>query len=137
MEYIEIFELIGVVAFAMAGVENLVIPASVATVGEAAFQHMPNLTTVTFEGNTAIEGYAFRGCAALRTVYLKGDDVSFVVSQSGKNSCWFCNGESNNPNTSNITFYVENETVAARLRTALGAEKPETTPIYVNGVIYG
>ena len=124
-------------AFAMAGVENLVIPASVATVGEAAFQHMPNLTTVTFEGNTAIEGYAFRGCAALRTVYLKGDDVSFVVSQSGKNSCWFCNGESNNPNTSNITFYVENEIVAARLRTALGAEKPETTPIYVNGVIYG
>ena len=123
-------------AFAMTTVAELVVPASVTTVGEAAFQHMPNLTTVTFEGDVAIEGYAFRGCSNLRTVYLKGENTTFVVSASGKNSCWFCNGESNNPNTSNITFYVENDTVAANLRTALGAEKPETTPIYVNGVLY-
>lgn len=92
---------------------------------------MDYLETVTIEGNVDIEGYAFRGCDNLRTVYLNGDDVNFVVSATGKNSCWFCNGESNNPNTSNITFYVENETVAQRLRTALGAENPATTPIYV------
>ena len=121
-------------AFAMAGAESIVVPASVTTVGEAAFQHMPNLETVTFEGNTAIEGYAFRGCAALRTVYLKGDDVTFVISETGKNSCWFCNGESNNPNTSNITFYVENEVVAARVKTAMGAEA-NNTKIYVDGKI--
>ena len=120
-------------AFAMATTETLVIPASVTTVGEAAFQHMPNLKTVTFEGNTAIQGFAFRGCADLRTVYLKGDDVTFVPSTlSGKNSTWFCNGESNNPNTSNITFYVENETVAARVKTAMGAEAGNT-PVFVNG----
>ena len=51
-------------------------------------------------------------------------------------TCWFCNGESNNPNTSNITFHVKNEVVAARLRAALGAENPATTPIYINGVLY-
>lgn len=120
-------------AFAMSAPETLIIPASVTHIGEAAFQHMPNLEKVIIEGNVDIEGYAFRGCAALRTVELKGDDVNFVVSATGKNSAWFCNGESNNPNTSNITFYVENDTVAARLRTALAAEKPETTPIWVDG----
>ncbi len=125
-------------AFAQASnVTSLIIPASVTTVEEAAFQHMTNLTTVTFEGNTAIQGYAFRGCANLRTVNLNGDDVTFIASTlNGRNSCWFCNGESNNPNTSNITFNVINDTVAARVKTAMGAEKfgEGFNRIFINGV---
>lgn len=122
-------------AFAQAkGVEELVIPASVTTVEEAAFQHMANLNKVTFEGNTAIQGYAFRGCAQLRTVVLKGEDTTFIPSTlNGRNSCWFCNGESNNPNTSDITFHVENDVVAERVIKAMGAEA-NNTKIYIDGV---
>ena len=124
-------------AFAQAEiVENLVIPASVTTVEEAAFQHMTHLKTVTFEGNTAIQGYAFRGCKALRTVYLNGDDVTFIPSTlNGRNSTWFCNGESNNPGVSNITFHVQNETVALRVKTAMGAEAGNT-PVYIGETLY-
>ena len=123
-------------AFAMAGSETLTIPASVARVGEAAFQHMDNLKTVTIKGNIAIEGYAFRGCDVLRIVYLEGEDVSFIPSTlNGRNSTWFCNGESNNPNTSDITFYVENATVAERVKKAMGAEA-NNTPVYINEKIY-
>ena len=125
-----------------AGITSLVIPASVTTVEEAAFQHMKNLTTVTLEGNTPVQGYAFRGCAALRTVNLNGDDVTFIPSTlNGRNSCWFCNGESGNPGTSNITFNVVNDTVAERVKVAMGAECPadvtkSTIKIYVNGSAY-
>ncbi len=120
-------------AFQKSGIKNVTIPATVETIGEAAFGSSL-IESVTFEGNTSIQGYAFRGCANLRTVVMKGDDVTFIPSTlNGRNSMWFCNGESNNPGTSNIAFYVVNETVAARVRTALAAEKPETTPIYING----
>ena len=122
-------------AFQKSGLKSIIIPANVETIGETAFGSSL-IETVTFEGNTAIQGYAFRGCAALRTVYLKGDDVTFVPSTlNGRNSCWFCNGESNNPNTSNITFYVENATVAERVKVAMGAEA-NNTPVYINEKIY-
>ncbi len=125
-------------AFSMSKAKTLTIPASVTTIEEAAFQHMDNLETVVIEGNAAIQGYAFRGCDVLRNVYLNGEDVTFVKSTlHGYNSTWFCNGESNNKGTSNINFYVKNDTVAENLRTALGAELPETTPIYVNGILSG
>ena len=122
-------------AFAMATSTTLTIPASVTKIGETAFQHMDNLTTVTIEGNVDIEGYAFRGCDVLSTVNLNGEDVNFVVSATGKNSCWFCNGESNNPGTSHITFNVKNDTVAQKLLTAMGADKT-TIQIFVNGTAY-
>ena len=44
------------------------------------------------------------------------------------------NRHSNNPNTSNITFYVENEIVAERVKAAMGAEA-NNTKIYVDGKI--
>ena len=121
-------------AFQKSGIKEIVIPASVETIGETAFGSS-KIETVTIEGNTSVQGYAFRGCPELRTVYLKGDDVTFIPSTlNGRNSMWFCNGESNNPNTSNITFYTENETVAARVKTAMGAEA-NNTKIYVDGKI--
>lgn len=66
----------------------------------------------------------------------------FIASTlSGKNSCWFCNGESNNPGTSNITFNVANNTVAERVKVAMGAECPtdvtkSTVKIYADGAEY-
>lgn len=114
-------------AFQKSGITEIVIPATVETVGETAFG-ASLIEKVTFEGNTSIQGYAFRGCTKLKTVVLKGDDVTFIASTlNGRNSCWFCNGESNNPNTSNITFYVENETVENRVKDAMGAEADNTT----------
>ena len=122
-------------AFQKSGIKTITIPATVETIGEAAFG-ASLIETVIIEGNTSIQGYAFRGCKNLRTVYLKGDDVTFITSTlNGRNSMWFCNGESNNPNTSNITFYVENETVAARVKTAMGAEAGNT-PVIINETLF-
>ena len=119
-------------AFQKSGIKNIVIPATVETIGETAFG-ASLIETVTFMGNTSIQGYAFRGCTKLHTVTMYGDDVTFIPSTlNGRNSCWFCNGESNNPNTSNITFYVANETVASRVKTAMGAEA-NNTPVYIMG----
>jgi len=116
-------------AFQKSGISTITIPATVQTIGETAFG-ASLVETVIIEGNTNIEGYAFRGCTKLRTVYLNGLDVNFVKSSlSGRNSMWFCNGESNNPNTSNITFYVKNEVIKERVLTAMGAERNNTPVI--------
>lgn len=117
-------------AFQKSAIKEIVIPATVETVGETAFG-ASMIEKVTFEGNTSIQGYAFRGCTKLREVYMYGEDVTFIPSTlSGRNSMWFCNGESNNPNTSDIDFYVKNDTVAARVKTAMGAEA-NNTDVYV------
>ena len=60
-----------------------------------------------------------------------GDDVTFIASTlNGRNSTWFCNGESNNPNTSDIDFHVKNDVVKDRVRAAMGAEA-DNTDIYI------
>ena len=118
-------------AFQKSGIKEIVIPATVETVGETAFG-ASLIETVTFEGNTAIQGYAFRGCTKLRTVNLYGEDITFIASTlNGRNSCWFCNGESNNPNTSNITFTVRSDEMKERVLTAMGAER-NNTPVIVD-----
>ena len=122
-------------AFQKSGIKEIVIPASVKTIGETAFG-ASQIETVTFEGDIEIQGYAFRGCNKLRTVNLYGDDVKFVASTlNGRNSCWFCNGESNNPNTSNITFTVRSEEIKERVLTAMGAERNNTPVIVDDGFV--
>ena len=117
-------------AFQKTALKEIVIPATVETIGETSFGSSA-IEKVIFEGNTSIEGYAFRGCKNLHTVVMKGDNNEFVPSRlNGRNSMWFCNGESNNPNTSDITFYVQNETVAQRVMKAMGAEA-ENTDVYI------
>ena len=122
-------------AFQKSNIKEIVIPATVETIGETAFG-ASMIEKVTFEGNTAIQGYAFRGCTKLRTVIMNGDNVTFVASTlNGRNSCWFCNGESNNPNTSNITFTVRSEEIKERVLTAMGAERNNTTVIVDDGFV--
>ncbi len=123
-------------AFQKSGIKKITIPATVETIGETAFG-ASLIEEVIIEGNTSIQGYAFRGCTKLNTVTLNGDDVTFIKSTlNGRNSMWICNGESNNPNTSKITFNVKNETVAARVKAAMGAEKfgEGYNRIFINGV---
>jgi len=116
-------------AFQKSAIKTITIPANVKTIGETAFG-ASLIETVIIEGNTNVEGYAFRGCTKLSTVYLNGNDVKFVKSTlNGRNSTWFCNSESNNPNTSNIVFYVKNEVIKERVLTAMGAERNNTTVI--------
>ena len=71
---------------------------------------MSVLTTVTVEGNVNFENYAFRSCPNLSTVYLLGDDVTFSGSQF---ACHSDNGDA-----TDITIYVKNATVAARVYAA-------------------
>ncbi len=125
-------------AFQESIIKEIKVPASVEYFGVQAFGSS-KIETVTFEGNTRIQNKAFRGCANLRTVYINGDDITFE-NTTGQANCWFCNSESNNPGTSDITFYVKNETVAAKVKAAMGAEvQSEATSkvkIYVNNVPY-
>ena len=117
-------------AFQKSGIKEIVIPANVKTIGEAAFGSSL-IETVTFEGDIAIQGYAFRGCTKLSTVNMNGYNVTFIASTlNNRNSCWFCNGESNNPNTSNITFNVKTDVIKDRVLAAMGAEK-NNTPVNV------
>ena len=120
-------------AFQKTGLKTITIPATVEYVGAQAFG-ASKIETVIFEGNITIQNKAFRGCANLRTVYINGDDITFE-NTTGQANCWFCNSESSNPNVSDITFYVKNETVAARVKAAMGADIGKVE-IYVNGVLY-
>ena len=120
-------------SFQKTEIKEITIPASVEKIGVQAFG-ASKVETVIIDGNVSIDNKAFRGCAALRNVYINGDDINFI-NTTGQGNCWFCNSESNNPNTSNITFYVKNNTVAAKIKTAMGAEANNTT-VYVNDVIY-
>ncbi len=124
-------------AFQKSYIKEIVIPATVETIGETAFG-ASKIESVTFEGNTSIQGYAFRGCPNLRTVIIYGDDVEFISSTlNGRNSMWFCNGESNNANTSNIDFHVVNETMKERVLTAMGAERNNTDVFVDIDVVMG
>ncbi len=116
-------------AFQKTGLKTIVIPATVELVGTTAFG-ASQIETVIFEGSPAIENKAFRGCANLKNVFIYGEDITFLntVNQAG---CWFCNSESNNPNTSDIDFHVANETVKEKVLTAMGAER-DNTDVYVD-----
>jgi len=120
-------------AFQKTGLKTITIPATVERVGAQAFG-ASLIETVIFEGNTTIENKAFRGCSALRTVYMNGEDITFV-NTTGQANCWFCNSESNNSNVSNITFYVKNDAVAAKVKTAMGAEAGNTKVYVVKAAV--
>ena len=123
-------------AFQKTGLKNITIPASVNYIGVQAFG-ASKIESVTIEGTVTINNKAFRGCANLRTVTINGEDINFINENSGSGDCWFCNSESNNKNASDIDFYVKNNTVAAKIYTAMGAEmQGENVKIYVNGVLY-
>ena len=97
-------------ALRQTGMDVLTVPANVEVIGEGAFRDMANLTTVTVEGNVAFDNNAFRSCPNLTSIYLLGDDVTFAGSQFATHS--------DNGNATDITIYVKNTTVAARVYAA-------------------
>ena len=97
-------------ALRQTGMDVLTVPANVEVIGEGAFRDMANLTTVTVEGNVAFDNNAFRSCPKLTSIYLLGDDVTFAGSQFATHS--------DNGNATDITIYVKNTTVAARVYAA-------------------
>ncbi len=115
---------IGKRAFRSTAKTELVIPANVTSIDES-FRDMPNLTTVTIEGDVAIANFSFRDCPSLRTVNLLGENVTLGGGTT------FCNASTNNPGVNNITFNVANEVVASRVKAAMGAGT--NFYIYVNG----
>ena len=101
---------IGIQAFRITGMSEVVLPENVETVKMGAFRDMANLTTVTVEGNVAFDNYAFRSCPNLTSIYLLGDDVTFTGNQFATHS--------DNGDATGITIYVKNATVAARVYAA-------------------
>ncbi len=119
-------------AFQQVYMKELVVPASVETFGIHVFAGSA-LEKITFEGkNLVFDNRPMRECANLRTVVFNCDDISFNNSTSNAD-CWISNKGSNGNGYSTIAFYVKNETVAGKVRTAIIHENPATTPIYVNG----
>ena len=99
---------IGKEVFQNSGVTELVVPATVKSIEYGCFKDMKELESVIFEGNVEIPVYAFRACTKLKTVVLKGEDVTFA----GKGMI-FTNKE--NGDGSAMAVYVANETVKERL----------------------
>ena len=97
-------------ALRQTGMSELEIPENVEVIGSGVFRDMPNLTTVTVEGNVSFEDFAFRSCPNLTSIYLLGDDVTFSGGQFATHS--------DNGNANGITIYVKNATVAARVYAA-------------------
>lgn len=105
-------------AFQNSGITQLTVPATVTTIEYGAMRDMKELVSVVLEGNADIPVYAFRACAKLETVELKGEDVTFG---GGSRGMIFTNKE--NGDGSAITVYVANETVKERLLAADTAAK--------------
>ena len=105
-------------AFQLSGITTLTIPATVTTVEYGACRDMKMVETVIIEGNADIPVYAFRACTNLKTVVLKGEDVTFG---GGSRGMIFTNKESGDGTA--ITVYVANEAVKERLLAADTAAK--------------
>lgn len=111
VEFPSTLKYLGKQSFALTAMESLTLPATIEVLAEGVFRDMPNLKTVTIKGNTEIGNFAFRSCPNLKTVYLLGDDVTFT----GTSQVFTHAGTGD---AKGITVYVENETVANRLRAA-------------------
>ena len=85
------------------------------SIGNQAFGYISTLETVILGENVSYVGnYAFRGCASLKTVIILNENIEF-----GGTAMAFSNAESGK--SDNITIYVPNDEVAAKVRIANGS----------------
>ena len=105
-------------AFQHSGIKEIVIPANVTEIEYGGLRDMKELEKVTIEGNVDIPIYAFRACTNLKTVILKGENVTFG---GGSRGMIFTNKEDGDGSA--ITVTVANEVVKARLLAADTAAK--------------
>ncbi|MGN0468229.1 MAG: leucine-rich repeat protein [Acutalibacteraceae bacterium] len=66
-------------AFFKCGAESVIIKGNINTIGNSAFSTMPNLKTVTVEGNAVLGSNIFSYCHALETVEISGNVQSIPV----------------------------------------------------------
>jgi hypothetical protein len=102
--------------FQQSGFKTLTIPENVSYIGKQAMGACSNLETIVINAkDVTIANYCARGCAALRSVYIYSDNV--VFAEDGNGNMHFTNQESNN--TSEITYYVKNQSVADALNSSI------------------
>ena len=102
-------------AFQSSGIKEIYIPENVMKIGSSAFIHCDNMEKITIAGDAVEIGtYVARPALALREVHILGENVTFEPG-----SMTFTNYE--NGKASDITFYVQNETVKERLIAASGS----------------
>ena len=102
-------------AFQSSGIKEIYIPENVMKIGSSAFIHCDNMEKITIAGDAVEIGtYVVRPSLALREVHILGENVTFEPG-----SMTFTNYESGK--ASDITFYVQNETVKERLIAASGS----------------
>ena len=108
-------------AFQGSGLEYIVVPENVTLLGKQSLGYCPNVKTIVIEGDAHIINYVARACPNLETVILKGENVTFDISTGS--GIYFSNYETGV--CDKITFYVQNETVKARLMAADSDVKAE------------
>ena len=102
-------------AFQSSGIKEIYIPENVVKIGNRAFVACDNMEKITIAGDAVEIGtYVARPALALREVHILGENVTFEPG-----SMTFTNYE--NGKASDITFYVQNETVKERLIAASGS----------------
>lgn len=102
-------------AFQSSGIKEIYIPENVVKIGNRAFVACDNMEKITIAGDAVEIGtYVARPALALREVHILGENVTFEPG-----SMTFTNYESGK--ASDITFYVQNETVKDRLIAASGS----------------
>ena len=103
-------------AFQSSGIKEIYIPENVVKIGNRAFVACDNMEKITIAGDAVEIGtYVARPALALREVHILGENVTFEPGSS----MTFTNYESGK--ASDITFYVQNETVKDRLIAASGS----------------
>ena len=99
--------------FQQSGFTSITIPKNVTYIGKTAFGACPALETIIINAeDVEIEDYCARDCPNLKSVYIYSDSITFKPG-----SMYFTNSQNNN--TSSITYYVASQTIADAVKASI------------------